>query len=108
MADLLLQTHTAGGLHGTGSKSVLSPQAKYDNSPSHLDSGRAIRQVVSRTLRDASNAFLSWKDGLSPEERETVRLRHQKTEESLGEMKSVSASEIQSPVGTWQDKKVLR
>ncbi|KAG6066126.1 hypothetical protein E4U32_006500 [Claviceps aff. humidiphila group G2b] len=88
MADLLLQTHTAGGLHGTGSKSILSPQAKYDHSSSHLDSGRTIRQVVSRTLRDASNAFLSWKDGLSPEDREAVRLRHQKTEESLGEMKS--------------------
>ncbi|KAG5917333.1 hypothetical protein E4U61_002848 [Claviceps capensis] len=88
MADLLLQTHTAGGLHGAGSKSILSPQAKSDNSPSHLDSGRTIRQVVSRTLRDASNAFLSWKDGLSPEDREAVRLRHQKREESLGEMKS--------------------
>ncbi|KAG6224248.1 hypothetical protein E4U26_003912 [Claviceps purpurea] len=88
MADLLLQTHTAGGLHGTGSKSVLSPQAQSDNSPSHLDSGRTIRQVVSRTLRDASNAFLSWKDGLSPEDREAVRLRYQKREESLGEMKS--------------------
>ncbi|KAG6034963.1 hypothetical protein E4U40_003242 [Claviceps sp. LM458 group G5] len=88
MADLLLQIHTAGGLHGTGSKSVLSSQAKSDNSSSHLDSCRTIRQVVSRTLRDASNAFLSWKDGLSPEDRETVRLRYQKRDETLGEMKS--------------------
>ena len=94
MSDLIVQAHSPAGRHGTGSKTILSPQARADNSSSHLDSGRTIRKAVSRTLRDANNAFLWLKDGLSPNEREAVRLRQLKRDETLDEMKLVSSGQV--------------
>ncbi|KAG5929812.1 hypothetical protein E4U53_002359 [Claviceps sorghi] len=88
MSHLLVQAHTAAGLHGNGSKTGLSQQAKVDNSSSPLASGPTIRQAVSRTLRDVSNVVLSWKDGLRPDEREASRLRQERREATLDEMKS--------------------
>ncbi|KAG5987294.1 hypothetical protein E4U43_005149 [Claviceps pusilla] len=88
MSGLLVQAHTASGRRGTGSKTVASPQAKADKSTSNLASGRTFRKTITRTLRDVNNAFLSWKDGLSPSEREALRLRQQKRDETVDEMKS--------------------
>lgn len=91
MSNLLVQAHTASGRRGMGSKTVASPQAKADKSPSNLASGQTFRKTITRTLRDVNNAFLSWKDGLSPSEREALRLRQQKRDETVDEMKSVSS-----------------
>ncbi|KAG5926354.1 hypothetical protein E4U42_003387 [Claviceps africana] len=88
MSHLLVQAHKAAGLHGTGSKTVLSHQAKADNSSSHLASGRTIRRAVSRTLRDVSNVILSWKDGLDPGEREAFRIRRERRDAALDKIKS--------------------
>ncbi|KAG6039414.1 hypothetical protein E4U41_002655 [Claviceps citrina] len=86
MSHLLVQAHKTAGLHGTGSKAVSSPQAKLEDSSSQQVSGPTLRQAITRTLRDVNNVLLSWKDGLSSEEREFARLRQQRREVLLNEL----------------------
>ncbi|GAB0139191.1 hypothetical protein EsDP_00007404 [Epichloe bromicola] len=73
MSDLLVQPHKVAGLHGPGPREASSAQGKVDAPSSQSSSGRTIRKAVSRTFRDANNAILSWKDGLTPQERESNR-----------------------------------
>ncbi|EFY84910.1 Lipase 5, variant 2 [Metarhizium acridum] len=78
MADLLVQAHRASGLHAPpGPQVVPRSEPKFEKPSSHQGTGGrgGLRKVVSRTLRDANNAFLAWKDGLTVEERERLRLR---------------------------------
>ncbi|KID82553.1 Acyl transferase/acyl hydrolase/lysophospholipase [Metarhizium guizhouense ARSEF 977] len=91
MADLLVQAHRASGLHAPpGAQVVPRSEAKLEQPSSHKGTGGrgGLRKVVSRTLRDANNALLSWKDGLTVEERERLRLREETKDCLAAHMKS--------------------
>ncbi|KAG6003615.1 hypothetical protein E4U21_001861 [Claviceps maximensis] len=88
MPDLLVQGHAPAGLHGTGSRIISSRQSKVDTSSFPLASRSTIRKTISRTLRDANNAILSWIDGLSPNEREALRVHQLNRDATLDELNS--------------------
>lgn len=89
MADLLLQARKAPGLHLAESKSSTRTETKPEKLSSQPGGGRTIRKAVSRTLKDANNALLSWKDGLTVEERERVLLLDQRKAILADHMKTV-------------------
>ncbi|KAK2608553.1 Lipase 5 [Conoideocrella luteorostrata] len=78
MADLLVQAHKAPSRHGTEPKTASPTETKTERLSTHAYNGRTLRKAVSRTLRDANDAILSWKDGLTATERERIRLRDER------------------------------
>lgn len=89
MTDLLLQARKAPGLHLADSKPPNRTDTKPDKLSSQPGGGRTLRKAVSRTLKDANNALLSWKDGLTVEERERVLLLDQRKAVLADHMKTV-------------------
>ena len=88
MGDLLLRSQQASGLHGSESI-ALSREAKFEKPSSQSGNIHALRKAVSKTLRDANNTLHSWKDGLTVEERMTLRLREERKEVLSLNMKTV-------------------
>ncbi|KHN95480.1 Acyl transferase/acyl hydrolase/lysophospholipase [Metarhizium album ARSEF 1941] len=102
MADLILQAHRPPSLHAPAAYAGSRSEPKTQALLSQQASGRGgrLRKVVSRTLRDANDALLSWKDGLTVDERERLRLQqetkailsaHMKSAETYARWKEAAA-----------------
>ncbi|OAA36834.1 Acyl transferase/acyl hydrolase/lysophospholipase [Metarhizium rileyi] len=89
MPDLLVQTHRAPSLHAAETKALFRSEAKSERLSSRTGTGGGLRHVVSKALREANNVLLSWKEGLTLEEREALRLQEEARAVLAARMKSV-------------------
>lgn len=88
MTDFLIQAHKAPSHRVTKPKVALT-DTKVDVRPTKLGSEHSLRKAISNTLRDANNAILSWKDGLTVQERDLVRTRAERKSLLFARMKKV-------------------
>ena len=88
MDDVLLHSHGASRVRGQDSSKAHHVEAKS----ARVDgSAQRLRKAVSTTFRDVNSAILSFKDGLTYQEREQVRSLEERKRRLAGQMKTVSS-----------------